>query len=82
MGLKIGANFPSYSICHLLHQNAGCVITYDILSGWTQEVEHSWYSVNAAQVTLKVHKSGQMTISRNGTDRMTTFSDASSGSKA
>ena len=31
--------------------SAGCVITYDILSGWTQEVEHSWYSVNAAQVS-------------------------------
>ena len=52
--LKIAVSFPS-SMCHLLilillHQNSGCVITYDILSGWTQEVEHSWYSVNAAQV--------------------------------
>ena len=47
-------------MCHpliliLLDQTSGCVITYDILSGWTQEVEHSWYSVNAAQVAPKRH---------------------------
>ena len=48
--------FYLLSMCHpliLIDQNSGCVITYDILSGWTQEVEHSWYSVNAAQVLLK-----------------------------
>jgi len=33
----------------IISHSLGCVITYDILSGWTQEVEHSWYSVNAAQ---------------------------------
>nr|XP_040565528.1 phospholipase DDHD1-like [Lepeophtheirus salmonis] len=25
----------------------GCVVTYDILTGWTQDVEHSWYSLQA-----------------------------------
>ena len=23
----------------------GCVVTYDILTGWTQDVEHSWYNL-------------------------------------
>ena len=56
--LEIGVYPILLSMCHpliliLLDQTSGCVITYDILSGWTQEVEHSWYSVNAAQVLLK-----------------------------
>jgi len=29
----------------IISHSLGCVITYDILSGWTQDVEHSWYSV-------------------------------------
>ena len=52
-------------MCHpliLIDQNSGCVITYDILSGWTQEVEHSWYSVNAAQVPLRAQKLSQKLV--------------------
>ena len=29
----------------IVAHSLGCVFTYDILTGWTQEVEHSWYNL-------------------------------------
>ena len=29
----------------IVAHSLGCVVTYDILTGWTQEVEHSWYNL-------------------------------------
>jgi len=26
----------------IVAHSLGCVVTYDILTGWTQDVEHSW----------------------------------------
>ena len=29
----------------IVAHSLGCVVTYDILTGWTQDVEHSWYNL-------------------------------------
>ena len=29
----------------IVSHSLGCVVTYDILTGWTQDVEHSWYNL-------------------------------------
>ncbi len=29
----------------IVAHSLGCIVTYDILTGWTQEVEHSWYNL-------------------------------------
>ena len=31
----------------IVSHSLGCVVTYDILTGWTQDVEHSWYNLQS-----------------------------------
>ena len=34
----------------IVAHSLGCVITYDILTGWNQDVEHSWYNLQTGGV--------------------------------
>ena len=34
----------------IVAHSLGCVVTYDILTGWTQDVEHSWYNLQSGGV--------------------------------